>query len=95
MSRVRVPGLRDGLRGRLQVSGVLIASGLGVELATLFWNHPVSFFLFLVPGRTHERGHVAVLVVRGDWQRVIRREPQMTPALVANLLRIQRPRGRP
>ncbi len=50
MSRVRVPGLRDGLRGRLQVSGVLIASGLGVELATLFWNHPVSFFLFLVPG---------------------------------------------
>ena len=50
MNRVRVPGLRDGLAGRLQVSGVLIVSGLGVELATLFWNHPLSFFLFIVPG---------------------------------------------
>ena len=50
MSRVRVPGLRDGLAGRLQVSGVLIVFGLSVELATLFWNHPVSFFLFLVLG---------------------------------------------
>jgi hypothetical protein len=50
MRRLRVPGLRDGLAGRLQVSGALVVSGLGVELATLFWNHPVSFFLFLVPG---------------------------------------------
>ena len=45
MSRVR-----DGLARRLQLSGLLIATGLGVELATLFWNHPVSFFLFAVPG---------------------------------------------
>ena len=50
MRRLRVPGLRDGLAGRLQVSGALVVSGLVVELATLFWNHPVSFFLFLVPG---------------------------------------------
>ena len=50
MSRVRLPALREGLAGRLQVSGLLIAAGLGVELATLFWNHPVSFFLFAVPG---------------------------------------------
>ena len=50
MSRVRVPGLRDGPAGRLQASGVLIAAGLGVALATFFWNHPVSFFLFLAPG---------------------------------------------
>ena len=28
----------------------MIVSGLAVELATLFWNHPVSFFLFVVPG---------------------------------------------
>ena len=21
--------------------------GIGVELATLFWNHPISFFLFV------------------------------------------------
>lgn len=39
-----------GFAGRLQVSGLLIASGLAVELVTLFWNHPVSLFLFLFPG---------------------------------------------
>ncbi len=50
MSRVRLPGSRDGLSGRLQVSGLLIAAGIGVELPTFFWNHPVSFFLFAVPG---------------------------------------------
>ena len=50
MSRLRSRGLRDGLAGRLQVSGVLIVSGLGIELATLFWNHPVSLFLFLSLG---------------------------------------------
>lgn len=50
MSRVRVPGPRDGPSGRLQLSGVLILSGLGVQVATFLWNHPVSFFLFLVPG---------------------------------------------
>ena len=50
MSRGCTPGLPDGLAGRLRAAGVLIASGLGVELATLPWNHPVSFFLFLVPG---------------------------------------------
>ena len=50
MSRVRTPALRGGLAVRLRVAGVLIAAGLGVELVTLPWNHPVSFFLFLVPG---------------------------------------------
>ncbi len=50
MNRVRLPGSRDGLSGRLQVSGLLIAAGIGVELPTFFWNHPVSFFLFAVPG---------------------------------------------
>ena len=50
MSRLRLPPLRNGLAGRLRVSGLLIAAGLAVELATFFWNHPVSFFLFAVPG---------------------------------------------
>ncbi len=50
MSRVRLPGPRNGLAGRLQMSGLLTASGLGVALATFLWNHPVSFFLFAVPG---------------------------------------------
>lgn len=50
MSRIRSLGLRAGFAGRLQLSGLLIASGLGVELATLFWIHPVSLFLFLCLG---------------------------------------------
>ena len=50
MSRRLSLRLQDGFAGRLQVSGGLIAAGLGIELATLFWNHPVSFFLFLGPG---------------------------------------------
>ncbi len=50
MNRLRSLGLRPGLAGRLQVSGLLIASGLGIELATLYWNHPISLFLFLAPG---------------------------------------------
>ncbi|MCE2514815.1 MAG: hypothetical protein J4F37_07375 [Acidobacteria bacterium] len=49
-SRVGLPRLPGGLPGRLRLSGLLIVSGLGVELATFFWNHPVSFFLFAVPG---------------------------------------------
>ncbi len=50
MRRSSLPGLRNGLAGRLQSSGLLTAAGLGVALPTLFWNHPVSFFLFAVPG---------------------------------------------
>ena len=50
MSRWRSPGLQPGAAGRLQVSGLLVAAGIGVEIATLFWNHPVSFFLFVLPG---------------------------------------------
>ena len=50
MSRSRLPRPRGGLAGRLRASGLLIAAGLAVELATFFWNHPVSFFLFAVPG---------------------------------------------
>ena len=47
MNRMRSLGWRAGFAGRLRLSGLLIALGLGVELATLFWNHPLSFFLFL------------------------------------------------
>ena len=47
MSLIRLMGLRSGLAGRLQLSGLLIASGLGIEVVTLYWNHPVSFLLFL------------------------------------------------
>ena len=47
MNRMRSLGCRAGFAGRLRLSGLLIALGLGVELATLFWNHPLSLFLFL------------------------------------------------
>ena len=50
VNRLRIPGLRTGVAGRLQTSGLLIASGLLLELVTLFWNHPISLFLFLIPG---------------------------------------------
>ena len=48
---------RKGFAKRLFVSGGLIAGGLAVELATLFWIHPVSMTLFLCLG--------AVLVLAG------------------------------
>lgn len=43
-------GRRDAGSGGLRVPAALIAAGLGVEAITLFWNHPVSFFLFLCVG---------------------------------------------
>ena len=50
MSGARRPGRRGGLAARLRLSGLLIVSGLGVELASFFWNHPISFVLFLSLG---------------------------------------------
>ena len=43
-------GGRTGFAGRLYIAGLLIAVGLVVELATLFWTHPVSMTLFLCLG---------------------------------------------
>lgn len=50
VSRIRSVRLRTGLAGRLQLAGLLIAAGIVVELGTLFWNHPISLFLFLTLG---------------------------------------------
>lgn len=33
---------------RLRIAASLIAAGLLVELATLFWAHPTSFLVFLL-----------------------------------------------
>jgi hypothetical protein len=35
---------------RLQVAGALILIGLASEVASLFWNSPISFFLFIIGG---------------------------------------------
>ncbi len=50
MSRIRSLGLRGGFAGRLQLAGLLIAAGIVVVLGTLYWNHPISLFLFLTLG---------------------------------------------
>ena len=57
MNSLRRPVQRRGFAGRLKIAGALIAVGLVVELATLFWIHPVSMTLFLCLG--------AVLVLAG------------------------------
>jgi len=57
MNSVRGSTARKGFAGRLHIAGWLIAVGLVVELATLFWIHPVSMTLFLCLG--------AVLVLAG------------------------------
>jgi hypothetical protein len=35
---------------RLKLSGILVALGLLVEAATLFWAHPTAFLVFLLLG---------------------------------------------
>ena len=35
---------------RLRLSGLLIVIGLTIQLATLLWNHPLSFLTFLFVG---------------------------------------------
>ena len=35
---------------QLRVSGILVILGLLVEGASLLWNHPISFWLFLFVG---------------------------------------------
>ena len=37
---------------RLQGAGIIIAVGLLVQLATLYWSHPLAFVLFIVLGGT-------------------------------------------
>ena len=40
------------LEKRLRIAGVLIAIGLLLELTSLFWHRPLSFFLFVILGGT-------------------------------------------
>lgn len=42
----------ESLYKRLQLSGVLVAIGLAVEVVTLYWAHPLAFVLFIVLGGT-------------------------------------------
>lgn len=40
----------DALHKRLKISGVLISAGLVVEVATLYWSHPLTFVAFILLG---------------------------------------------
>ena len=42
----------ESLYKRLQLSGVLVAVGLIVEVVTLYWAHPLAFLAFIVLGGT-------------------------------------------
>jgi uncharacterized membrane protein YczE len=37
---------------RIRVAGILLISGLLVELVTLRWSHPTAFLFFLLVGGT-------------------------------------------
>ena len=41
-----------GLHRRLQLSGILVAAGLLIQMVTLYWAHPLAFVLFIVLGGT-------------------------------------------
>ena len=70
MSPIGPPGLWTGFAGRLQLAGLLIAGGIVVVLGTLFWNHPISLFLFLTLGA----GLVGTGMILYLWSVATRRE---------------------
>jgi uncharacterized membrane protein len=40
----------EALHNRLKLAGVLIAAGLVLEVATLYWSHPITFVAFIFGG---------------------------------------------
>lgn len=46
MTRTQKPNLRRKLR----LAGMLIITGLVAQLCSLFWNHPLSFLVFVFIG---------------------------------------------
>ena len=40
----------EALHRRLRLSSLLVAAGLAVEVATLFWSHPLTFVAFILLG---------------------------------------------
>jgi hypothetical protein len=42
----------EGLHRRLKISSLLVSAGLMVQVATLFWSHPLTFVAFIVLGGT-------------------------------------------
>ena len=42
----------EALHRRLKLSSLLVSAGLVVEVATLFWSHPLTFVAFIALGGT-------------------------------------------
>ena len=42
-----LPAVDRRLYRRLRLAGILVALGLAVEAATMFWPHPTAFLVFL------------------------------------------------
>jgi hypothetical protein len=40
----------EALHRRLKISGILVSGGLLLEVATLYWSHPLTFVAFIVLG---------------------------------------------
>ena len=40
----------ETLHRRLKISGILISAGLLLEVATLYWAHPLTFIGFILLG---------------------------------------------
>jgi hypothetical protein len=51
-TRTGSPMSVEALHRRLKVSSILVSAGLGVEVATLFWSHPLTFVAFILLGGT-------------------------------------------
>jgi hypothetical protein len=42
--------MSEHIENRLRLAGILIIIGLVIQLATLFWNHPLTFMAFIFVG---------------------------------------------
>lgn len=42
----------EKLHRRLKLSGILVAAGIVIEIATLYWSHPLTFIAFILLGGT-------------------------------------------
>lgn len=49
-ARRAVTGVGETLARRMKLAGLLLSGGLLIEVATLYWSHPVAFLVFLLLG---------------------------------------------
>lgn len=42
--------MKGAMERRIRIAGILLVSGLAVELISLMWSHPTAFLLFIFVG---------------------------------------------